>query len=93
MNRGKPVFVLVLLNVVLGSILAWRMTPETTAHAQAGARGDYLIAPGKVSGATNGVIYILDSRNEKLGGFGYDHNQKALKPIAPIDLAQIFRGR
>jgi hypothetical protein len=42
------------------------------------------------NGVSNGVVYMLDTRNGVLGGWIYDQNQKRLVPIPPIDVARLY---
>ena len=91
MKRSKALWGLVALNGVLACAMAWKFTPENRAVAQpVAARGEYLMVPARVTGANNGVVYIIDTRNEALGGFAYNDNRKTLDPLTPIDLRRIF---
>ena len=90
MKRSKALWGLLALNVVLACVLAWKLSPDNTAHAQAPARGEYLLVPARVSGANNGVVYVIDTRNELLGGFAYNDNRRALEALAPIELRRVF---
>ena len=49
--------------------------------AIAAARGEYIMVPAKLSGAPNGVVYMVDTRNGLLGGFIYDQNRRDLVPF------------
>lgn len=92
MRRTKLLWTLAALNACLLVALSWKMAGENVAHAQAGgpSRGDLLMVPAKVTGANNGVVYMVDSRNAMLTAFFYDSNQKALNTMPPIDLNRVF---
>lgn len=91
MRRRELLWALAALNAVLLVALSWKMAGENTAHAQgAPARGDLLMVPAKVTGANNGVVYMIDSRNARLTAFFYDNNQKTLNTMPPIDLNRVF---
>lgn len=90
MKRRTMLWTLVALNVVLATALAWKLGGEPTAHAQARARGDYVMVPGRVEGATSGVVYVVDTRNGLLSAFMYDRSGRELNTMQPIDLARFM---
>jgi hypothetical protein len=81
------------LNALLLVALTWKLGGEPAAHAQAGGvRGDFIMVPAKVSGANNGVVYMVDTRNMALSAFIFDSNRKSLDVMAPIDLNRIMEA-
>ena len=90
MRKRTMLWMLLAVNVALATALVWKIGGEPTAHAQVRARGDYVMIPGKVSGASNGVVYVVDTRNGLLGAFIYDHSGKDMSTMAPIDLARFM---
>ena len=91
MTRSKALTGLVVLNAALAGVLVWKLSPENPAHAQANpARGEYLMVPARVTGFNNGVVYVLDTRNEALGGFAYNENRRAIEAMPGIDLRRVF---
>ena len=92
MKRRTVLWALAALNAALLVALMWKLGAENVAHAQRGGRGDYLMIPAKVSGASNGVIYMVDTRNGLLGAFVYDNNKHDLLTMDPINLNRVFEA-
>jgi hypothetical protein len=93
MKRSKVLWALAGLNAMLVVVLMWRLGGENPARAQAAqARSDYLMVPARVSGANNGVVYMIDTRNGLLSAFFYDNNRKELNVMDPINLGRIFEN-
>lgn len=92
MKSSKLLWGLVLLNVLLVIVLMMQLGGENVARAQEAQqpRGDYLLIPADVPGVTNGVIYMLDTRNGVLGGWIYEQGPRKLSPIPPIDVARLY---
>jgi len=90
MKRGI-LWTLVVLNVVLFAGLALRLSSHD-ALAQAGRRpGEYTLIPGDATGASVGIVYVLDEANGTLGAIAPDNNDK-LGAMEPINLARIFEA-
>ena len=69
MSRSRLLWTLAVLNAVLVTALCWKLGGENRAYAQRAGRGDYVMLPGKVTTAPNGVIYMVDTRNGLLECF------------------------
>jgi hypothetical protein len=92
MKRSKTLYALVALNAALLVGLVWKMGGENTVHAQRAARGDYVMVPAELTAATNGVIYIVDTRNGMLSAMMYDNNKKTFMTMAPINVTRILEA-
>src|SRR5688500_8823615 len=92
MTRRQILWALAALNAVLLVALSWRVGGENVAHAQRAARGEYIMVPARVSGANNGIIYMIDTRNQLLSGFSYDNNKDQFVTLQPISLARLLEG-
>ena len=93
MQRHKGLWALAGLNAFLAVVLLWKLGGDNSARAQAAqARSDYIMAPARVSGATNGVVYMLDTRNGVLSAFIFDSSRKELNVMEPIPLARVLEG-
>lgn len=92
MNRRHLIWALAALNALLLGVLTWRFTGQNTAQAQNAPPGDYVMLPGRVTGANNGVVYMVDTRNELLTAFIYDSNRKEMSVMDPIDIKRIMEG-
>jgi hypothetical protein len=92
MKRSNVLWALAGLNAFLLVMLVWKLGGESAAHAQAPARGDYVMVPARVAGATNGVVYMIDTRNGMLSAFIYDSNRKDFNVMDPINLHRIFEN-
>ena len=61
--KSAALAALIALNALLVAVLILRHGPENQAQA-AGARvGDVLAVPGQISGASDGVVFLLDTAN------------------------------
>jgi len=95
MKRSKVLWGLLALNVFLAVVLFVKLgAADKPAHANmnALAAGDYIMAPARVQGFNNGVVFVLDTNNGILSAFSYDHNNKQLATMDPIPLARVFEG-
>lgn len=93
MKRSTVLWVLAVLNAALLVTLTWKLGGENPAQAQGRAgRGDFVLAPGRAQNATNGIIYVLDTRNGVLGAFVYDSNRRVLNILQPIPLGRFFEN-
>src|SRR5688572_22516436 len=95
MKRSKLLWGLVALNVFLVIVLAFKLgIADRPAHAEmnALAAGDYIMAPARITGFNNGVIFVLDTNNGVLSAFSYDSNRKELNAMDPMPLGRLFEG-
>ena len=92
MTRRQILWALAALNAVLLVALSWRLGGENVAHAQRAARGEYIMVPARVSGANNGIIYMIDTRNQLLSGFSFDNNKNEFVTLQPISLSRMLEG-
>jgi len=92
MRHSKLLWGLAFLNAVLVMVLMWKVGGENTAVAQVRGRSDIIIIPTDMPGATNGVMFMLDTQNGILGAVFYDQNQRALNVTQPIDVGRLFAG-
>ena len=92
MTRRQILWALAALNAVLLVALSWRLGGENVAHANRPARGEYIMVPARISGANNGVIYMIDTRNGLLTGFSYDNNKNDFLTLQPINLQRVMEG-
>jgi hypothetical protein len=94
MKRSKVLWGLLGLNVFLVIVLSLKLgVAERPAHAgNALAGGDYIMAPARVTGFNNGVIFVLDTNDGILSAFSYDNNRKELNTMDPIPLTRLFQG-
>jgi hypothetical protein len=93
MKRPRMLWGLAALNACLIVTLIWKIGGENMARANvAQARGELMMLPARVSGANNGVVYMIDTRNGLLSAFMYNNNRKELDTMEPIDLARIFEN-
>jgi hypothetical protein len=76
-------WVLIGMNAVLLAAFVSRMTRSSTATAQVGRPGDYLMIPGTVVGGVNDVVYVLDQNNHLLSAMSYDDSMKQLVTMKP----------
>jgi hypothetical protein len=92
--KSTIVWGLILLNAALLISLASRLMQSSAAIAQqAPARrpGDYLMIPANVSGASTGIIVVVDQANSQLSAVSYDDSNRNFSTMSKIDLAAIFR--
>ena len=90
MSRLRMLWTLAALNAVLVVALCWKLGGENRAYAAPGGRGDYIMLPGKIPTAQNGVIYMIDTHNGLLTSFMFDSNRSDFVPMEPINLTRIF---
>ena len=92
MKRSKVLWGLVGLNVFLVIVLSLKLgVAERPAHANMLAGGDYIMAPARVTGFNNGVIFLLDTNDGILSAFSYDNNRRELNAMDPIPLERLFQ--
>ncbi|HEV8606720.1 MAG TPA: hypothetical protein VGQ99_15200 [Tepidisphaeraceae bacterium] len=93
MKRSKVLWGLVGLNVFLVIVLSLKLgAADKPAYGNALAGGDYVMAPARITGFNNGVVFVLDTNAGVLSAFSYDNNRKELNAMDPIPLARIFEG-
>lgn len=90
MKKRTMLWMLAALNAGLAMALLFKLGGEPVAAAQVRARGDYVMVPARVSGVSNGVVYMVDTRNGLLSAFTYDHGAKDLQSMPPIDLNRVL---
>ena len=91
--KNKVIWALVALNAALLIGLMAKYTVPT-AQAQAPRRpADYLMIGAETQAGVNGVVFVVDSSNGRLGGLQYDDGQKQLIAMKPIDLNRVFGGK
>src|SRR5665213_4340548 len=83
--KSTVIWALCALNVLLLVMLVARGTGESTALAQVGRPGDYLMIPGTVVGGNNAVVYVLDQTSHQLTAMSYDDSMKRLDTMSPIN--------
>lgn len=89
--RSTLLYALATLNALLLCMFVARLLPDNHANAQVRRPGEYLLVPGEVSGASAGLVYVLDQSNQALGAFAFDENAKSMTAMPPIDLARVFQ--
>jgi len=81
------------LNGLLAGWLVLRHAPENQASAAAPAQvGDVLAVPGQLSGFSNGVVFLVDTRGQKLTAISVNSAAAPARVDAmrPIDLDKVF---
>jgi hypothetical protein len=89
MKRSHLLWALAVINAMLLVGLSWKLGGENTARANF-AGGDYLMLPGRVPGFSNGMVYLIETREKVLVPFYFDNNKKEIVVGDPVDLARIF---
>ena len=94
MKRAKVLWGLVAINVFLVIVLSLKLgIGERPAHANNALAGnDYIMAPARVTGFNNGIVWVLDTNEGVLSAFSYDNNRKQLNTMEPMPLARLFQG-
>jgi|GEM_PF-2858007 len=91
MKRSRILWMMVVLNAALAVGVGWKFWGNNPAHAQVAARGDIAMAPARLTGSSNGVVWVLETRRGLLGGFVFD-GRRDLQPLPPLDLRLVFGG-
>ena len=91
-KRTVILWALVAINAVLLVVVLNRYLRPNTAMAQAPAPGDYMVSPGVLSGQSDGVMFVLDTRNGLLNIIGYNSVTGQLGASTPIDVARVMQG-
>src|SRR3954468_15139569 len=93
MKRAKVLWGLVVINVFLVIVLSLKLgVAEKPAYGNAMAGSDYIMAPARITGFNNGVVFILNTNDGILSAFSYDNNRKQLSAMEPIPLTRLFQG-
>jgi hypothetical protein len=67
--------------------------PGASAQRDARARAEYTLVAGRVQGATEQILYVLDGVNQELAALRWDRSNKTLAPVGYRDLrADAARG-
>ena len=90
--KDKFIWALIALNAALLIGLVAKFTAPT-AQAQARRPADYLLIGAETQAGINGVVFVIDSSNGRLGGMQYDDGQKQLLAMKPIELNRVFAGK
>lgn len=84
--KSTMIWALGALNVLLLVLLVAHTSGESTAIAQVGRPGDYLMIPGTVIGGNNAVVYVLDQTSHQLTAMSYDDSAKRMDTMTPINI-------
>jgi len=90
--KSTVIWSLVGLNLLLAAIVAARAFPVSSAQAQAGRPSDYLMIPGKATGVSYSVVYVIDVTTGKLVTMGYDDSRKQMVTSTSLDLSRYTGG-
>jgi hypothetical protein len=86
---------LVIVNVLLLISFIGRFGSPNQAVAQPARQapprpGDYLMIPGAITGASNGIVYVIDVTNGRLSAMTYNESRTRLEAMQSLDLNAIF---
>ncbi len=90
--RNRLIAALLTVNVALGGLLAWRMTNDSAATAQAQQvrrPGDFILVPGESVSLNVGIVYVLNQADGTLGAIA-PNAQNRLEGMRTIRLADVF---
>ena len=92
--KSSALVALVAVNALLVAVLVSRHAPENRAMAAGGAVGDVLAVPGALPGFTDGVVFLLDTRNQKLTLVAVDtaNRSQQINAMPALDLDKLFNG-
>ena len=88
--KSVMLWALGLLNVMLLAVVVDRHMKDSTAHAAAGRLGQVLAVPGNLSGANNGVVFLLDTTNLMLSAISYDSSTNRVASMPPLDIQRVL---
>lgn len=96
--KKKMLGVLVVINVGLAMLWLGRNQNPAVAAPRAAEAGTYLAIPGEIVGGKSGeVVYVLDSRHDKLTVMAYSKNATGgggrIGTLDPIDLNRVFADK
>lgn len=83
---------LVVLNVFLLVVVVNRYSKPNAAMAQNLAPGDYLTAPGNIVGQSDGVVFVLDTRNGLMTAMQYDSGKGTFGSLPAIDVNRALQA-
>jgi len=86
--KNKIIWALGALNLLLGLGLMTKLTAP--AQAQAARPGEYLMIPGRVVGGNGDVVWVIDSRNQKLSAITLGQGNKTVDMMPPLDLKRVL---
>jgi hypothetical protein len=67
--------------------------PGADAQREGRARAEYTLVAGRVQGATEQILYVLDGVNQELAAVRWDRSNDTLAPVGYRDLrADVTRG-
>ncbi len=93
-SRAKTIAVwaLIAVNALLAMVLVFRHTPDNQARAAAAQVGDVLAVPGQLAGFSNGVVFLVDTRGQKLTAISVNSAAapSRVEAMRPIDLEKVF---
>jgi hypothetical protein len=92
--KSAALVALVAVNALLVIVLISRHAPEAQAQA-AGARvGDVLAVPAQLPGFSNGVVFLVDTTNQKLTAVSVDiaNRNQQVQAMPPLDLGKLLNG-
>ncbi len=82
---------LVIVNALLLLSFFGKISNTAVAQQRPGARpGDYVMIPGDVTGASSGLVYIVDTTNSQLTAMSFNENTRRLESMPKIDLTSVF---
>ena len=92
--KSSALVALVAVNALLAAVLISRHTPENRAQAAGGRVGDVLAVPGALPGFTDGVVFLIDTSNQKLSVIAVDtgNRNQAVQSLPPLDLDKLLNG-
>src|ERR1700676_3994844 len=80
------------LNVFLLVVVVNRYSKPNAAMAQGLAPGDYLTAPGTITGQSDGVVFVLDTRNGLMPAMQYDSGKQTFGSLPSIDVNRALQA-
>ena len=92
--KSLLLWALVVINVLLLISFIGRFGSPNSAVAQPARQaprpGDYLMIPGAITGASNGIVYVIDVTNGRLSAMTYNESRTRLEAMQSVDLNAIF---
>ena len=91
--RTLALWALAVANLVLLAVVVGRyMRPNAAMAQEKLAPGDYIDAPGVINGQSDGVVFVLDTRNVLLTVMEYNTGGKMFSNAPSIDVGRILQG-
>jgi len=90
--KSLTVGALVALNVFLLIVVVNRYSKPNAAMAQAAVPSTYLTAPGTITGQSDGVVFVLDTRNAWLTGMSFNSGSGQFGSFPPVDVNRAFQA-